>query len=307
MIIPDYPKTAEISLKMQSELTPLFSNLDSGISEYTFAGLYLFRNKYNYHITRLKNGDPAILGTEDGKLFCMLPFGFPDNGIAKELIKKYHYFKGISEPDTDNSRIDLEKAGFCILEDRDNFDYLYERSNLVELTGRKFHKKRNMVNAFISNYNYEEKYIIRSNIADALYVLHKWKERRLELELSTVDCDSAEEALNMMGILKLTGCITYVDGKPAAYSLGEPVNKGKCFVVQFEKAIGDYKGIYQFINRSFASMIDKKYRYINREQDLGDPGLRQAKMSYRPDRFVKKYKIFSDSKYCICEKCVKDF
>ena len=111
----------------------------------------------------------------------------------------------------------------------------------------------------------------------------------------------------MMDTLKLTGCITYVDGEPAAYSLGEPINQGKCFVVQFEKAIGNYKGIYQFINRSFASMIDTKYRYINREQDLGDPGLRQAKMSYRPDNFVKKYKIFSDSKYCTCENCVKDF
>jgi len=306
MIIPNYPKTAGISLEMQSELQPLLYNLNSGISEYTFAGLYLFRGKYNYQVTRLKNDNPVIFGTEDNKSFCMLPFGFPDTNSLRELISSYHYFKGISEPDTDRSRIELEKAGFCILEDRDNFDYLYERSNLVELTGRKFHKKRNMVNAFISNYNYEEKYITHSNIEDALHVLQKWKDQRVEMKLNTADCDSAKEALKMMDTLKLTGCITYVDGKPAAYSLGEPINNGKCFVVQFEKAIGDYKGIYQFINRSFASMLDKKYRYINREQDLGDPGLRQAKMSYRPDGFVKKYKIFSDSKDCVCENCIKD-
>ena len=303
MIIPNYPKTAAISIDMRQELYPLFYNLESGISEYTFAGLYLFRDKYKYTLTRLNTGNILIFGTEDDKSFCMLPFGFPDKKTNKELFNKFHYFKGISEKDTDKYRIPLEKAGFCILEDRDNFDYLYERSNLVNLTGRKFHKKRNMVNAFISNYNYEEKYITHINVGDALDILQKWKEKRIELGLSTVDCESAQEALEMMDTLELTGCITYVDGIPAAYSLGEPINRGKSFVIQFEKAIGDYKGIYQFINRSFASMIDKNITCINREQDLGDPGLRQAKMSYRPDGFVKKYKIFSDSKYCRCERC----
>lgn len=306
MIIPNYPETAAISLDMRSELQPLFYNLDSGISEYTFSGLYLFRNKYNYNLAKLKNGDIAIFGTDKDKSFCMLPFGFPDNITRKKLFNNYHYFKGLSERIADKYWIPLEKAGFCILEDRDNFDYLYERSNLIHLTGRKFHKKRNMVNAFISNYNYEEKYITHDNVKDALQILKKWKAKRIEQDLSIGDCESAQEALELMDILELTGCITYVDGVPAAYSLGEPINRGKSFVVQFEKAIGDYKGIYQFINRSFASMIDKKITCINREQDLGDPGLRQAKMSYRPDGFVKKYKIFSDPKLCVCGNCNKD-
>jgi uncharacterized protein len=305
MIIPNYPKSAAISMNMRSELHPLLYHLKSGISEYSFSGLYLFKSKYNYHISRFENGHIAIFGTENNKSFCMLPFGFQDSGTNKELLHKYNYFKCMSEKDTDNSRITLEKEGFCILEDRDNFDYLYERSNLVHLTGRKFHKKRNMVNAFISNYNYEEKYITHENVHDALQILELWRKKRVELELSTADCKAAKEALQMMDELELTGCITYVDGVPAAYSLGESINNGKSFVVQFEKAIGDYKGIYQFINRSFASMINKKHNCINREQDLGDPGLRQAKMSYRPDGFIKKYKIFSDSRYCICGNCNK--
>ncbi len=293
-------------MEMRSELHPLFYNLDTGISEYTFAGLYLFRDKYNYHVARMRNGDIAVFGTEYGAPFCMLPFGFQNTVLIKELFQEHHYFKSISEIDINKSRIPLEKAGFCILEDRDNFDYLYQRSNLVHLTGRKFHKKRNMVNAFISNYNYEEKYITHENLKDALNVLQIWKENRIDKGLSTADCDSAGEALKLMDTLELTGCITYVDEIPAAYSLGESVNKGTCFVIQFEKAIGDYKGIYQFINRSFASMIDEKHIYINREQDLGDPGLRQAKMSYRPDDFIKKYKIFSDPDCCRCERCYKD-
>jgi hypothetical protein len=67
--------------------------------------------------------------------------------------------------------------------------------------------------------------------------------------------------------------------------------------MQFEKAVLDeeFRGIYQFINQAFASLLPEKYETINREQDLGDPGLRQAKESYRPMGFVKKYKICLNS------------
>ena len=66
--------------------------------------------------------------------------------------------------------------------------------------------------------------------------------------------------------------------------------------MHYEKAIGEYKGIYQFINRAFASVLPRDFKYINREQDLGDPGLRQAKMTYRPYGFVKKYQVWSADK-----------
>jgi len=100
------------------------------------------------------------------------------------------------------------------------------------------------------------------------------------------------EAIEKMEKFSLTGCLTYVDGTPAAYSIGEPLARGRCFAIHFEKALPDYKGIYQFVNRSFASMLPRHYIHINREQDLGDPGLRQAKMSYRPSGFIKKYKVY---------------
>jgi hypothetical protein len=87
----------------------------------------------------------------------------------------------------------------------------------------------------------------------------------------------------------LRGYVYYADGKPAAYCLGESVSKGKMFAVHFEKAVDSYKGIYQFMNQAFAVALPRFFIYINREQDLGDEGLRQAKMTYRPSGFVKKY------------------
>jgi len=100
----------------------------------------------------------------------------------------------------------------------------------------------------------------------------------------------AKEALERMDELQLCGGIYYVDGKPAAYILGEEIAEGKTFVIHFEKAVGEYKGLYQFINQSFAAILPEKYTYINREQDLGDEGLRQAKLTYRPVGFIKKYR-----------------
>jgi hypothetical protein len=80
-----------------------------------------------------------------------------------------------------------------------------------------------------------------------------------------------------------------------AYCLGEELALGRSFVIHIEKAVlgEDIKGIYQYINQAFASVLTEKYETINREQDLGNPGLRQAKESYQPIGFVKKYKAKS--------------
>ena len=83
-----------------------------------------------------------------------------------------------------------------------------------------------------------------------------------------------------------------MDGRPAGYTLGEEIAGGTTYLIHFEKAVPGYKGLYQFINMSFAGILPDKYVTINREQDLGDEGLRQAKLSYRPCGFVKKYRVY---------------
>ena len=306
MKIERYPSNSGISLELRDKVTDLFSRLQTGISEFTFAGLYLFRNKYGYRLSISGDGKLLIFGEEYGSPFCMIPMGIPDEETFNDILNKYHYFKAVSEEDIENNRIYLEQKGLHILEDRDNFDYLYKRENLAKLAGKKFHKKRNLVNAFINNYSYEECYITKDNEQDAAEVLEKWREKRIAEGMDEGDYPAAAEALRLREKLGLCGCLTYVDGVPAAYSMGEMINKTRSFAVHFEKAGTDHKGIYQFINRSFAQMIGSGFKYLNREQDLGDPGLRQAKMSYRPDGFVKKYKLFTDRSFCRCDRCCKE-
>lgn len=288
MSIPAFPDFADIDVSMKNELHPSLSLLKDGISEFTFSGLFLFRKRYGYRLSRLPDGHLVISGTGDKGRFFMLPCGLPeDEGVLTALFEAHDYLKNLPEQHAEKGRILLEQKGFCVCEDRENFDYLYLRKNLASLAGRKYHKKRNQVNTFMNSYTYEEKWIDAANRSDALKILQIWTDERDD----PGDFEAAREALEMMDELELSGCITYVNGNPAAYSLGEALARGRAFAVHFEKATGDYKGIYQFINRSFASMLPRHYTYINREQDLGDPGLRQAKMSYRPDAFVKKFKV----------------
>jgi hypothetical protein len=257
-----------------------------GVSEYTFSNLYLFRQRYHYRISRALDKTLIISGEREGKKFFMTPCAVPGKGILEELFSTHDYWKGVSDSLLCSDRDHLEHWGIELTEDRDNFDYLYLRSDLAELSGKKYHKKRNLVNAFLNAYaSWEARPLTEDLISDAREVLNRWREDKG----SEGDYIAAIEALERFRGLHLQGKIYYVDNMPAAWCLGERLARGRMFAIHFEKAIDEYKGIYQFMNQAFAASLPRYYIHINREQDLGDEGLRQAKMTYRPCGFVRKY------------------
>lgn len=286
--IPEYPDFAPIEKDFKPELYPLLNSIEDGISEFTFTGLYLFRKTYGYKLSWLPGKKLLISGTKEGKQFFSLPMGFPeDNHLKEQLLHGADYIKNMSEAQADGMRIWLESRGYSVCEDRDNFDYVYLREDLASLKGKKYHKKRNQVNAFINNYSYEERPLTQENMDDAFQILKQWKEGRED----EGDYTASKEALELADFLELNGYMVYVDGSPAAYTMGEGIANHSTYVIHIEKALGQYRGIYQFINQAYASVLGTKYKYINREQDLGDEGLRQAKLTYRPSGFVKKYRV----------------
>jgi len=280
-MIPKFPDSELLDLHHRPLLHPLFQKVPSGISEFTFAGLYLFRRTYGYRVALLEGGLHVFFGEGKSGPFFELPFGLPGPEILRALFASHGFMKCVSE----EQAAVLREAGFAVEEDRDNFDYLYSREDLAHLPGRKFHKKKNLVSAFVQNYTYEGKPLVDKYQPQTMEILEAW---RAGTE-SDGDYHPAREALQKMNELQLCGGIYFVDGKPAAYSLGEENALGRSFILQFEKAVPGYKGLYQFVNQCFAAILPDKYATINREQDLGDPGLRQAKESYRPIGFVRKY------------------
>ncbi len=282
-MIPQYPDFTDINLEMRDELDPLLREYNEGLSEFTFAGLYLFRRKHNYRVSRLDRKTIILAGNDDGQPFFMLPVKIPEIGIVDELLAAHRVMKCVSE----TKQTVFKAKGYVVTEDRDNFDYLYFRTELANLPGKKFHKKRNLVTGFLNNYTCEGKPLGADNLPAALRILSQWRQNIGEAG----DYEETSEALSLFEPLKLCGALYYVGGIPAAFVIGEPLVERLSYVIHYEKADTSYKGIYQFVNKAFASVIPKRYVYVNREQDLGDEGLRQAKLTYRPCSFVKKYRV----------------
>ncbi len=282
-MIVEYPEFSPLALDQRAQLHPLFQRLPEGMSELTFAGIYLFRDAHQYRIARLEEGLYVIAG-KDAEPFFMLPFGLPREDILSGLFERYKAMKAVTPAQAEQ----LSRMGHRVWEDRDNFDYLYPRDKMADLSGRQLHKKKNLVNFFLRSNACVAQPLLEEYVGDALRVLDRWRQQ----QETPGDYAAAREALENMEYLQLCGGIFYIDEEPVAYTLGEEVAQGRVFAVHFEKAVLEErrKGVYQYVTQAFAAVLPEKYEQINREQDLGDPGLRQAKESYKPSGFVVKFR-----------------
>ncbi len=288
MELPVFPETTEITLSLSCDLRRVLGGNRHGISEFTFAGLYLFRTHYEYRVSRTRCGKLVIHGVRDGRRFVSMPCGFPESPEElRELVTAHDYLKNASETDVQMHRSLFEASGYGVVADRNNFDYLYSAADIADLRGKKLHKKRNHVNGFLKEYAHAERPLDDQTVHDALSVLETWREGRED----EGDYAESKEAVTRFDQLGLSGMVVYVDGAPVAFAVGEPLVTDYMYVVHVEKAVPGYRGAYQFVNKAFAEELVKRYEVINREQDLGEPGIRQAKMTYRPCGFVEKYRI----------------
>ena len=281
-MIGTYPDLTEMDLADRPVLDPLFRSLREGLSELSFAGIYCFRAAHNYRIGRLSDGTIVLAGADKGACFFVCPFDLPRPKLLAELFERCTCMKLV----TAAQAAQLREAGFDVSEDRDNFDYLYHREQLATLAGRALQKKRNLVHNFVRENPHRVETLAPDRIDDALAVLEAWREQAPDL----ADYAPAREALVRSAEFGLRGRITYVVDKPAGYALGEPTAGGTAFVVHYEKSVPGMKGLYQFINMDLTRSLPAEITVINREQDLGDPGLRQAKITYRPFGFLEKFR-----------------
>jgi uncharacterized protein len=284
-MIGSYPNLTELELADRPLLEPLFRALRDGLSELSFAGIYCFRASHAYRIGRLADGTWVLAGADQGVPFFICPFALPRADLLGELFQGFSSMKLVTEAQAGQ----LRAAGYAVTEDRDNFDYLYQREDLATLHGRALQKKRNLVHAFEKTHAYEAYPLSNHHVGDALVVLDAWREGARD----QADYAPSREALVHASEFGLHGRLYYVEGKPVGYTLGEEARAGTMFVVHYEKTVPDMKGLYQVINMDFARSLPAAVTLINREQDLGDPGLRQAKITYRPCDFVKKYRARS--------------
>jgi len=169
-------------------------------------------------------------------------------------------------------------------------DYLYNASDLVTLGGRRYSGQRNHLNRFHKAY---DSYSFEVISEDNLQEVRDFYTRFCQITNKASDVFAEEQAktfevLDNYDTYGLFGGLIRVDGKVAAYSVGEICND--VLHVHIEKADISYKGIYQVINNEFAKhYAAENINFINREEDVGDEGLRRSKESYHPCEIIDKY------------------
>lgn len=174
---------------------------------------------------------------------------------------------------------------------RNGSDYIYSVSELSTLSGSKFHGKKNHLNKFLKNYDFVYEEISRDNIEDCRIMKNKWGERKAaEEKMETLDreLEVIDEVFDKFDIFDIKGGLIRIDGEVVAFTLGEAVSEDT-FVTHFEKAYDDIPGLYQAINQQFAANTISDFVYVNREDDMGEEGLRKAKLSYKPVMMSDKY------------------
>ena len=177
-------------------------------------------------------------------------------------------------------------------DDRPNYDYIYLTKDLIDLAGRDYHKKKNHLNYFKKTYEYE--YVkMTSDMADeAMQFIDEFNRRKEipahEMELLKMEEEAMDDVFRNLEAVGYEAGAIRIGGKIEAVAVGGRLGT-KMITEHVEKANVEYRGLYQAINNEFCKHVAGWAKYINREEDMGIPNLRKAKLSYRPCRLLEKY------------------
>jgi uncharacterized protein len=256
-------------------------------SDNTFTNMVCWNHYAHYEFAHVRE-NIIISSTIEEKTTFRPPIGPHDRDLLEDVMRI-----AIAEgDDTPLVLVDTTTKSWiagCFPElplhpDRSYFEYLYLTKNLAELPGKKFVKIRNHLNKFNRNCQPLIEPVTGRNLTEVRDFLVKWCEWK-ECEKEPIlrhEKDAVFYAVEHFPELGLSGLVIRVQGSIGAIALFEPLNETTA-LVHFEKGLPDCEGIYKAINAETARFLEERFMYINRESDMGVPGLREAKMRYHPD------------------------
>lgn len=304
-MIPSFPVFKKLELSDRKEIED-FTKSFLPYSDFNFTSLWSWNTKDEIKISCLENN---------------LVVQFTDYITKQRFYSFLGKQKVLETLDQLSSHIDNEKSdrflslipheiaedmtrlnsNHSVVEDRDQFDYVYSTQELKNLVGNRFMVKRNQINQFTKKHPEivvreidvtNEKNHIEINKINTVWLENKIKDSK--------DVDAENELLAINRFFesvkfndnpeKIVSIGVYSNDSLIGYFLGEIINSdyGVC---HFIKCDNSYKGVYSYLMREVGRFFDGKTTFINFEQDLGIPGLRQSKTLFRPIHFLKKYKI----------------
>lgn len=286
---------------LQAEPIPLCS--------YTFSTLVCWQKVYHQEISRLDDRLLVHAITAMGSAY-LWPVGTGDpipalRALEADAKERGELFRLVGVTPVQLPILEqLYGDAVKVYERRDNYDYQYDINRLADLPGKKLHAKRNHIRRFRDNCpDGVFAPLTEADIPDCLALDQRWYEEHL----ARAEGDAAEQtesllleraalttALEHFTELGMDGGLIRNHGTVLAFTLGSLLTP-TVYDVQFERALADFQGAFPLINQEFARYIRDQYpqvELIDREEDLGSPGLRKAKLSYGPDRLMENLCIF---------------
>jgi hypothetical protein len=278
-------------------LKPYFRHQTYRLCAYSLASILVWRSAH-YHPVGTEKGGALVVGAEfadkTSHRHLLLPIQ-PDGHVAPEPLHRlaasldfgsYWYVPEAYINHFGRNRID---AYFRIETQPHLDDYVYRTQDLAGLTGKRYSQKRNLINHF------RREYVLRGRVQvapieaavvpETLAFLEEWcLERGCEEDQNfDLACEkqAAINALTALSALDMAGVLIRVDGIVSAFAVGSRLTD-EMGVLHFEKAASAIKGLYQYLDRTCARQLFGGYAYINKESDMGLPGLQKAKQSYHP-------------------------
>lgn len=275
---------------------------DSGVLD-----TFLWRDYYDVNVCIADDKALLFLMQSKGEYFSAMPYCREEdlphyfevmekyfNDVLKKPFKIY-----LADEEAVETLALKDNSRYLVKEEFDLKDYLYSGDDLRNLSGKKFHKKKNLVNKFFREYEgrWEYRSLSCKNKEEILDFLDEWYEKRSDEE------KEAEDTLvyEVMGLHEmLMDCFhletfkaggIYIDGKLEAFSIGALNPREDMVCIAIEKANPEFSGIYQVINQQFLINAFPDVNLVNREDDCGLPGLRKAKESYNPIGYERKYMV----------------
>jgi len=284
-----------VKLSDRSELTEFLTRYPQPLTGYTFSALAAWEPFFHYEWVFAEPETLLIscVLEPDPRRHLMQPIGVLSPRIAESLVKSAvdlpYPLKivGVCDRFLD-THTDFSQH-FEAREDRTISNYLYNASALAKLRGRKYARKRNLLAQAESLYTWSCQPLTSALTSSCFAILDSIIEEEnprvegmLKWELSALEC-----TLRRFDEFCQQGLLVSVGTRPVAFSIYEAIGPASV-AVHFERALRSYKGLYQVINWETAKAVAAQgFEYINREEDMGDEGLRDAKMSYHPIEIIK--------------------
>ncbi|MGQ9671807.1 MAG: DUF2156 domain-containing protein [Candidatus Aminicenantales bacterium] len=292
MNLPSFPEFRPVGLEAKEAINDFIRRFPPQICEINFPNIFIWRN-YEFPQLTTINGNLCILCQPPGEPAYFLP-PLGETQLRETLEICLDFSPRLAR--VPEAFVEKYCAGLELEPDRDNFDYVYLVSDLIHLQGKKYDGKRNRIRKFGRSHTYRYFSLSVEHLENCLQLLDRWMQEKADQAPPVGEHQKTAilEALAHFEDLGLIGGGIEIEGKLEAFSIGSPLNPTTA-VIHIEIVNPAYDGLSQLINREFVRRAWARFEFINREQDLGLPGLRRAKMSYHPHHLVKKYNVWRRS------------